>query len=190
MFSLSVLHSTRHHCPVTALAPSLWRQSKSPRTWAKFEAHPAKGVQDLGVHQEIGDCHTSKRSQSHWVLASGDPGSRGKTMLFSWLQEAGWWQPMRAYPDETSLQVLCWSLCIPWCRVKPQGLGRTATATPAPPTDTVGNFGQQNSTLAVPKATAISNSVSNQVKALFHSRMTRLSSMQRVVAKIDCSSHG
>lgn len=185
MFSPSVLHSTHHHCPITALAHSLWRQSKSPRTWTNFEAHLAK---DLGMHQQIGDCHTSKQGHSRGVLANGHPEARGKTMLFSWLQEAGWWQPVRAHPEETRIPELCWSLHIP--RWSHRGFGRAATATPGPSTDTVGNFRQQNNTLAVPKATAISNSVSNQVTAFFHSPMTRLSSMQRVVAEIDCGSHG
>lgn len=150
---------------------------------ANFEAHPAKRVQDLGMHQQIGDCHPSKQP---WGV--GDP--RAKTMLFSWLAEAGWWQPMRAHPDGTRIPALCWSLRIPWGRVKPQGFGRAATATPSPSTDTAGNSRQRNNSLAVPKATAISSSASHRVKALFRSRMTRLSSMLRVVAEIDCSSHG
>lgn len=82
---------------------------------------------------------------------------------------------------------VCTFLGVGWSH---RGFGRAATATPGPSTDTVGNFRQQNNTAAVPKATAISNSVSNQETALFHSPMTRLSSMGRVVAGIDCSSHG
>lgn len=111
-------------------------------------------------------------------------------MPFTWRCEAGPRQPMKADAVEMSLQGLCWSLRIPRCRVKPQGFGRVAATTPGPSTNSVGNFRERNNVLALPKATAIINSVSNQVKALFHGRMTRLSSMQRVVAKIDCSSHG
>lgn len=95
-------------------------------------------------------------------------------MLVAWPRKAGWWQPVNAHATEMSLQGMCWSLRIPWGRVKPQGFGRAAAATPGPSANSVGNFRERNNIPALPKATAIINSVSNQVKALFHSRMTRL----------------
>lgn len=115
---------------------------------------------------------------------------RGRTMPFAWLCEVGWWQPMKAHAIERSPQGLCCCLRIPRRRAKPQRFGRAAAATPSPSTNSAGSFTEGNNIMALPKATVIISSVSNQVKALFHSRLTRLPSMRRVVAEIDGSSHG
>lgn len=60
--------------PITALAHSLWRQSKTHKTQTSVEAQPAKGAWDLGAQQHNSDCHLlngAAVARGDWELEGG-----------------------------------------------------------------------------------------------------------------------